>query len=143
MEWKQYKIRWIVNAVQIGKRGKRSISLGFCEKQKKVGFISILGVENAAEFAKPFVIRDVYVNKECEDAGYCWNLECPHNRATPESLKKYLGKNCDSQTFKLASDRLQETSKHLISKIDWSSDGAIAYSKAPLILCFKRKRATK
>lgn len=143
MEWKEYKIRWIVNIVQIGERGKRSISLGFCEKQKKVAFISILGVENAAEFVKPFIIRDVYVNDQCEDARYCWNLECLHNRATPKTLQKYLGKNCDSQTFKLVSDRLQGIGKRFISKINWGSDGALAYSEPPLILCLKRKRATK
>jgi len=143
MEARKYKIRWIVNAVQLGKTGKRSINLGFCEKDKKVAFISILGVENVHEFAKPFVVGDVYVNKECEDGKYCWNLECPHNRATPETLRKYVGTKCDSKTFKTISDRLQEFGEHFISNIDWDEEGPIVYDKAPVILSLKKRGKTK
>jgi hypothetical protein len=143
MEARKYKIRWILNAVRLGKRGKRSINLGFCEKTKKVAFISILGIKNTREFVKPLIVKDVYAKRECEDGEYCWNLECPHNRTTPETLKRYLGEKCDFRAFKLVSDRLQEIGQHLVSEIDWGSDGAIAYTEAPLILSLKRKRATK
>lgn len=140
MEATRYKVRWIVNAVRLGKRGKRSINLGFCEKDKKVAFISILGVENVHEFVKPFIVVDVYVNKECEDGRYCWNLECPYNRATLGTLKKYIGKKCDSKTFNTISDRLQEFGQYFISKIDWNEEGQIIYDKAPLVLSFKRRQ---
>jgi len=143
MEARKYKIRWIVNAVRLGKRGKRSINLGFCEKDKKVAFASLLGVANVYEFAKPFVVGDVYVNKECEDGKYCWNLECPHNRATPETLKKYVGKKCDPETFKIIADRLQEFGEQLIYKIDWNEEGQIICTEPPLIFSPKRKSATK
>lgn len=136
----RYRIRWIVNAVRLGKRGKRSINLGFCKKDKKVAFISILGVENVYEFAKPFVVGDVYVNQECEDGKYCWNVECPHNRATPKTLKKYLRKN---ETLESVAKKLQELGEHFINKIDWNEEGALVYNKAPIILSFKRKDETK
>lgn len=138
MEAKKYKIRWVVNAVRVGKRGKRSISLGFCEKNKKVAFASLLGNNDDYEALKPFVIGDVYTNKECEDGQYCWNVTCPHNRATPKTLEKYLGKNCNSQTFKRVADRLQEIGEHLLSIIDWNKEGQIIFEKAPVIFYFKK-----
>jgi len=143
MEARKYKIRWIVNAVRLGKRGKRSINLGFCEKKKKVAFASILGISDTYEAIKPFIVGDVYVNKECEDGQHCWNLECPHNRATPETLKKYVGKKCRSETFKIISDKLQEFGKHFVSKIDWNEGGIIIYNEAPIIVSKRRERKTK
>jgi len=143
MEAKKYKIRWVVNAVRVGKRGKRSISLGFCEKNKKVAFASLLGNNDDYETLKPFVIGDVCTNKECEDGQYCWNLTCPHNRATAETLKKYVGKKCDSKTFNKISDRLQEFGEHFISNIDWNEEGQIIYDKTPLIFSLKKKGETK
>lgn len=138
MDVMRHKIRWIINAVRVGKRGKRSFNLGFCEKTKKVAFVSILGINDDVEALKPFVIGDVYVDRECEDGQYCWNLTCPHNRATPKTLKKYLGKNCDSQTFKKVADRLQEIGEHLLPKIDWNKDGQIIFDKAPVIFYLKK-----
>lgn len=139
MEARKYKIRWVVNAIRLGKRGKRSINLGFCEKDKKVAFISILGVENIYEFAKPFVVGDVYVNKECEDGKYCWNLECPYNRATRETLKKYLRKN---ETLESVARKLQEIGEHFLNEVDWNKESVLVYDEAPMFLS-KGKRKTK
>ena len=143
MEVRKYKVRWIVNAVRLRKRGKRSINLGFCEKNKRVAFASMLGIRDDYEAIKPFIVGDVYANKECEDGQYCWDLACPYNRATPETLKKYVGKNCDSETFKVISDKLQEFGRHLISKIDWGEGGAIICVEAPIIVSQKRKCETR
>jgi len=137
MEATKCKIIWIVNAIRLGKRGKRSINLGFCEKNRKVAFASLLGVNDIHEFTRPFIVGDVHVNKECEDGDLCWNLKCPHNRATPKTLKRYVGKKCDSETFNKISDRLQEFGEHLLSDIDWSKEGQIIYCKAPLIFLKK------
>ena len=143
MEAKKYRIRWVINAVRRGKRGKRSISLGFCEKDKKIAFISILGVENVYEFTKPFLVCDVYVNEECEDGRFCWNLGCPHNRATPETLKKYVGRKCNFTEFKKISEKLQVIGEHFISTIDWSKEVQIVFDKPPLILSYKKREKTK
>jgi hypothetical protein len=140
---RKFKIRWIVNAVQLGKRGNRSINLGFCEKTKKVAFASMLGIKGNIDGFKPFVMGDIYVDEECEDGRHCWSLECPYNRATAETLKKYVGKKCDSRTFKEISDRLQEFGEHFISTIDWNENGPKIFVKSPLIFYFKKRDKTK
>ena len=136
---KKYKIKWVINAVRLGKRGKRSISLGFCEKTKKVAFASVLG-SDALEGAKPFIVHDVYVDDECEDGQLCWNLQCPYNKATRQTLKKYLGKKCSSEEFKTVSVKLQEFGKHFISDIDWNEEGQIVYKKPAMFVSSKREK---
>lgn len=139
----EFKIRWIVNAVRLVKRGKRRLNLGFCEKNSRVAFVAILGINNFVEDLKSFVIHEVYVDMECEDGEYCWNLKCPHNRATPEKLKKHVGKKCDSATLRKISEELQEIGEHFVSTIDWSKDVQIFFDKPPLILSYKKREKTK
>ena len=139
MEQKKYRIHWFINAVQFGKRGKYCLNLGFCEKTGNIAFISICGTNNAIEFAKPFVIRDVYVNDECEDGERCWDLNCPHNRAKRKNFEKYLLKNAKLEDV---ARRIQKWGE-LIKKnyeIDWDEQGVVVFNDAPIIVSLPKHR---
>ena len=143
MKLKKYKVLWIINAIRIGKRGKRTVSLGFCEKTKQVAFISVGDLNKPAtmETLKPFIINDVCTDESgCDDAKWCWNLECPFNKSTPETLRRYVGKKCDDKTFKLASDRLQEWGSHFIKEIDWNETSHTVFKKPPLVISQKKMK---
>lgn len=134
-ETKKFKVQWIINAVRLGKTSKRTLSLGFCAKTKKLAYVSIIDSKRMTiEGLKPLIVRDVYVSEtECEDAKFCWNLECPLNNATPQTLKKYLGK-CTQKEFEHVSKKLQEFAEHFVKDINWNEDQQIFFEKPPLVI---------
>ncbi len=142
----RYAIRWFLNVVRLGKRGKRSVCLGFCGKTKKVAFIAVVNPNRfTMEAAKPIIVRDLYATDVCEDEKWCWNLKCSLNRATPETLRKYLGKKGSQQDMKKLSAKLQEIGQHLLSvhEIDWTKELTTTFEKPPYTIFSERSERRK
>jgi hypothetical protein len=138
-ETAQYSVNWLINVVRLGKTGKRSISLGFCEKTKRVAFITVHRGEDkpiTLETLKPLLIHDVYANNTCDDAQWCWDLQCSLNKADPKKLRKYGMRT--KQDIEKMTKRLQEIGSQLVSDINWTKKGTrTIYEKAPFIITLK------
>jgi hypothetical protein len=144
MKEPKYNIFWLVNAVRLGKHGKRYISLGYCGKTRKVAFISTLheGKPVTLESVKHFIIRDVYVNDECEDAKHCWNLTCPLNKLDPKQMRKY-GVKTKEDAEKMA-QRIQEIGDKLTNEVKWNKPNATVIFKEPAFtITQKRNKRTQ
>jgi len=133
-----------MNVIRLGKRGKQSVSLGFCEKTKKVAFIAIGDLKKpmTMETMKILMVQNVSTtNSRCEDGEYCWNLECPLNHTKPEAMTRYLGKKYVSEeNLKEMSASIQKYGENLVSEIkDWDTPSIIRFKKAPIIVWEKKK----
>lgn len=98
-DFKRYDICWLVNFLKAGQGG---VNFGICMKDKRVAFM-----DSASNVMKPFIVNDVFIGDDgiCEDSRFCLNLNCEHNRNTPEQYIKAKGMDTEDIT---GWDALQE-----------------------------------
>lgn len=128
----RFPVIWLTHVLRLTKYSKYTISLGYCAKTKKVAFISLHHPtkSNWTETIKPILVQDLFINKKCEDARHCWNLQCPYNETGTKAFKKYLGKKATYKDMKKMSQTLQEAGEKLSTEIkDWTKAGTYVYKK--------------
>ena len=98
-DFKQYNICWLVNFLKTDQGG---VNFGICMKDKRVAFM-----DSASNVMKPFIVNDVFIGDDgiCEDSRFCLNMNCEHNRNTPEQYIK--AKGMDTEDI-IGWDALQE-----------------------------------
>jgi len=94
--FKHYPVTWFSNVLEVN-RGY-NVSLGLCGYSKGVAFIAFYNPKKSitTEFLKTIIIRDVIVdvkNAICDDAAWCFDVDCPLNHAQLRHFKKYGIKN--------------------------------------------------
>lgn len=87
-ETKKYILTWHVRPVRMSKRSKKYLSLALCSKNNGVAYYLIHPTDDFDEMKRILLIKDVYVNDDCDDTKTCINLDCPLNKADLTNFRK-------------------------------------------------------
>lgn len=127
---KQYNICWLVNLLETNQGG---VNFGICLKDNRVAFM-----DPASNVMKPFIVNDVFIedNGICEDYRFCLNLECEHNKNTPEQYIKAKGLNpADITGWDALQKRINEINQFIQEKdIKLQQDGILYFENAGIEL---------
>jgi len=77
---KRFIITWYLDAVRLG-NSRKTTSFALCEKNGHIARIMLTPIDY-------IVIKDVYVNGDCEDGKWCFDLDCPHCKPDLKYLRK-------------------------------------------------------
>lgn len=136
-ERRQYKIKWLINAVKL-KGYKGSLSVGVCESTKKIALLRDSMI--TLEAVDVLVLYDVnVVNGKCEEGRRCLCSSCHFNETTAASLgaTTLLFKGITPEQFEELSRRvanLEVGLKSYIESFDWQSSANAWFDKPPLTI---------
>jgi hypothetical protein len=84
----KYTIGWLVDCLQFNRKTK--LSIGFCEKTKRIVFIRQNVSKSMMGQLTVLAITDVYADDEgCEDGKFCMDLDCEHNKANLDAIREH------------------------------------------------------
>lgn len=130
LDFKKYDICWLVNFLETNQGG---INFGMCLKDNRVAFM-----DSASNVMKPFIVRDVFIedNGICEDSRFCLDLECEHNKNTPEQYIKAKGMDiADITEWDALQERINEINQFILDEdIKLQNDGILYFEKAAIKL---------
>ena len=139
MDYEKYPITWYVNVIRLGKRGRKYLSLAICGYSKKVSRLAVINPQRPIghEFLKVLLVRDVIISKnECEDAKYCLDLSCPHNKASIKYFKKYGVKT--EEDLKEFHQKMEEIREKL--NLEPKPLGTLVHFEEPAIIMEKERK---
>ena len=129
-DFKRYDICWLVNFLKAGQGG---VNFGICMKDKRVAFM-----DSASNVMKPFIVNDVFIGDDgiCEDSRFCLNLNCEHNRNTPEQYIKAKGMDTEDITgWDALQERINEINQFIHEEdIKLQNDGILYFENAAIKL---------
>ena len=130
LDFKKYDICWLVNLLETNQGG---VNFGVCLKNNRVAFM-----DSASNVMKPFIVRDVFIedNGICEDSRFCLNLNCEHNRNTPEQYIKAKGMDlADITGWDALQERINEINQFIHEEeIKLQNDGILYFENAAIKL---------
>lgn len=130
LDFKKYNICWLVNLLETDQGG---VNFGICLKDNRVAFM-----DSASNVIKPFIVRDVFIedNGICEDSRFCLNLECEHNKNTPEQYIKAKRMDLEDITgWDTLQERINEINQFIQEEdIKMQHDGILYFEKAVIEL---------
>jgi hypothetical protein len=129
--FKHYPVTWFSNVIKVSKG--YNLSLGLCGYSKGVAFIAFYNPKKpiTTEFLKTIIIRDVIVDVKkgiCDDADWCFNLNCPLNHAQLQHFKKYGIKNREHL------ERFQNVLEEAVKKLGLKpQEGVVVFYNEPIL----------